>query len=98
MAENYFIQHANEEKVDKMSLTQSDENETWETPRASWRSTSDGYIEALEIEKSLKSYVGYSKITKPKSYDKILTEICPDGKFTYNSHITLSYNKVRRCL
>lgn len=92
MAENYFIQHPHEQENDK---TTSDENEIWETPRASWRSTSDGYIEAWKIDNSLKSLTGYSKIVKPKSYDRILTETGLDGKFTYNSQITLSYNKVR---
>ena len=94
LASNYFIQNKN--SIDNIS----DDNDVWQTPRASWRSTSDGYIEALELEKSLKSFEGYSRIKKPQKYDKIFTTSGDNNcaSLTYNSQITLSYNKVRNLL
>ena len=82
MAENYFIQteeiSKSTESGNNSFRSQSEDTEVWETPRASWQTTSDGYIEAMEIEKvAMKAVTGYSKIMKNKKYDKIITEDGP---------------------
>ena len=68
----------------------------WTTPRASWHTTSDGYIQRQHLGDL------YGKITKnrngDKNYDKILTATDREKVMTYSSQVTLSYNntKVRR--
>ena len=68
----------------------------WTTPRASWHTTSDGYIQRQHLGEL------YGKITKnrnyDKNYDKILTATDKEKVMTYSSQVTLSYNntKVRR--
>ena len=105
MAENYFIQteeiSQSTESGSRSLKSQSEDTEVWETPRASWLTTSDGYIEALEIDKAaMKAVNGYSKIIKNKKYDKIITEVGPQQLVasanelkTCNSQITLSHNR-----
>ena len=105
MADNYFIQTEENSKSIELGnnsvRSQSEDTEVWETPRASWQTTSDGYIEAVEIEKAaLKSVAGYSKIIKNKKYDKIITEDgsqqnckSQNGLLNHNSQVIMSYNK-----
>ena len=97
MAENYFLLPEDNSKDDiDRSRAVSEENDIWATPRASWRSTSDGYIDQVKVDSVLANLQGYSKINKNKKYDKIITERA--GLVTYNSQIILSYNKVCKML
>ena len=70
------------------------EIEFWATPRASWLTTDDGYIEQVDIDKALKHEkervaqeigpeLGYSKITRITKNDIVPTAFKPQ--------ITLSY-------
>ena len=70
------------------------EIELWATPRASWLTTDDGYIEQVDIDKALKlekeraaqemvPELGYSKITRITKNDIVPT--------AYKPQITLSY-------
>ena len=74
------------------------EIELWATPRASWRTTDDGYIEQVDIDKALKHEqervanemvpeLGYSKIKRITKNDTVLTAFKPQ--------ITLSYKVIR---
>ena len=74
------------------------EIELWATPRASWRTTDDGYIEQVDIDKALKHEqervanemvpeLGYSKIKRITKNDTVLTALKPQ--------ITLSYKVIR---
>ena len=115
MAENYFMNEnpnchdgPEEESVAAEQHKQSPEDfwdgaEVWATPRASWRSTLDDYIEAVDIaatgvtEDGVAGYSKINKATKTRFYDKILTETAPvlaRSKILYNSQVTLSYTKV----
>ena len=84
MAENYFMN--NEDKTE----------DVWKTPRESWHTTCDGYIDTNNIADA----DGYSKIIKPRKYDKIVTEkgtcsLNERNPLSLTSHITLSYSKVK---
>ena len=118
MAENYFMNEntnchdgPEEKSVAAEQHKQSPEDlsdgaEVWATPRASWRSTLDDYIEAVDIvaaggtggtEDGMAGYSKINKATKTRFYDKILTEADPElarSKLLYNSQVTLSYTKV----
>ena len=65
----------------------------WTTPRASWHTTSDGYIQRQHLGEL------YGKITKnrngDKNYDKILTATDREKVMTYSSQVTLSYNNTK---
>ena len=58
MADNYFMN--NEDKIE----------DVWKTPRESWHTTCDGYIDTKDINDALKKVDGYSKILKTRKYDK----------------------------
>ena len=75
-----------------------------ETPRESWKTTSDGYIDAFEID-NMSAFSGYSKNSKPKRADTVGIEK-KDALVTYNniedslwvtyqSEVTVSYNQVK---
>ena len=89
LASNSFIN--TEDHNEKTNVRETDEElDIWATPRASWHTTSDGYIEAWHLAKTDL----YSKITRHQNYDKILTSEDRDkdnDAITYNSQITLSY-------
>ena len=89
MAQNCFMEADTEEEL-------AEESEVWATPRASWHTTCDGYIQLGQLSDV------YSKITRNKNSGKMLTSHCQDtardNGITYSSHVTLSYtaSKVRR--
>ena len=93
MADNYFMN--NEDKSE----------DVWKTPRESWHTTCDGYIDTKDINDALKKVDGYSKILKTrKQYDKIVTEngaSCDKANdislISFNSQGVVSYsnNKVK---
>ena len=94
LASNSFIN--NEDQIEKIKVREAEEElDIWATPRASWHTTSDGYIEAWHLAKTDL----YSKITRSQNYDKILTSEDRRDKdndaITYNSHVTLSYTNTK---
>ena len=96
LASNSFIN--NEDHTEKIKETDEDELDIWATPRASWHTTCDGYIEAWQIDKTLGLTDIYSKINRNQNYDKILTSQGRDTDIdviTYNSHVTLSYTNTK---
>ena len=98
LANNSFIN--NEDHTEKISVRETDEDELdiWATPRASWHTTCDGYIEAWQIDKTVGLTDIYSKINRNQNYDKILTSQGRDKDndvITYNSHVTLSYTNTK---
>ena len=85
MADNSFLK--NEDNIE----------DVWKTPRESWHTTWDGYIDTKDICDSLKKVDGYSKILKPRKYDKIVTEkgVCPvieKSPVSFSSEVVVSYN------
>ena len=84
MADNYFMN--NEDKIE----------DVWKTPRESWHTTCDGYIDTKDINDALKKVDGYSKILKTRKYDKIVTEngACPNERspVSFKSQVVVSYN------
>ena len=84
MADNYFMN--NEDKIE----------DVWKTPRESWHTTCDGYIDTKDINDALKKVDGYSKILKTRKYDKIVTEngACPNKRspVSFKSQVVVSYN------
>ena len=93
LASNSFI--SNEDHIEKINVRETDDElDIWATPRASWHTTCDGYIEAWQIDKTDL----YSKINRNQNYDKILTSQNGDkdnDAITYNSHVTLSYTNTK---
>ena len=93
MADNYF-----------MNIEDKSED-VWKTPRESWHTTCDGYIDTKDINDALKKVDGYSKILKTrKQYDKIVTENGASrdkandlSPISFNSQVVVSYsnNKVK---
>ena len=95
LASNSFIN--NEDHIEKIN---DEEMDIWATPRASWHTTSDGYIQAWQLDKTTTGLTDlYSKITRSQNYDKILTSENRRDKdndaITYNSHVTLSYTNTK---
>ena len=104
--ESFYINEMDKEALQKCADStyindvrdESTENEIWETPRDSWKTTSDGYIEAFEID-NMNSYTGYSKIKKPKKNENLESLGAMDDDhvlITYHSEVTLSYNQVTK--
>ena len=85
MADNYFMNNEEDKKED-----------VWKTPRESWHTTCDGYIDTKDINDALKKVDGYSKILKTRKYDKIVTEngACPNERspVSFKSQVVVSYN------
>ena len=98
LASNSFIN--NEDHIEKINVRETDDDELdiWATPRASWHTTCDGYIEAWQIDKTAGLTDLYSKIHRHQNYDKILTSQARDkdnDAITYNSQVTLSYTNTK---
>ena len=71
--------------------------DVWKTPRESWHTTWDGYIDTKDISDSLKKVDGYSKILKTRKYERIVTEkgACPaieKSPVCFSSEVVVSYN------
>ena len=97
LANNSFIN--TEDHNEKTNVRETDEElDIWATPRASWHTTSDGYIQAWQLDKTPGLTDLYGKIVRNQKYDKILTAEDRDrdnDAITYSSHITLSYTNTK---
>ena len=98
LASNSFIN--TEEHIEKINVREPEEDlDIWETPRASWHTTCDGYIQACQLDKTAGLTDLYGKITRSQNYDKILTSEKRDkdsDAITYSSHVTLSYTNANK--
>ena len=89
--------------ADNVFLNNGDKSEEiWKTPRESWHTTCDGYIDTKDFNDAMNKVDGYSKILKTRKYDKIVTEEAGFPKtsnerspISFNSQVVLSYNKVK---